>query len=450
MDVVLEQMLAAREARSMRQLALNRKYNLPIVCFSMNIPGPVKDTPLIRRGFLVGCTMLDYRIPKQSVVFREVHPAVTGWEATYVLDMDAVQVKEITTSIEDEFPLGRLFDMDVLGTDLMKLDRELVGGKSRNCIVCGAAGRGCASRRTHSVPELQKATNHILTRHFAQADAQQIGIWAVQSLLDEVCTTPKPGLVDRRNNGSHKDMDLFTFFASASALAPYFYRCAKIGMNTAKDTPETTFRHLRIAGLQAEQDMFAATCGVNTHKGAIFTIGLLCGAAGRLWNPVAGWSPDALFAEVSSMTSQIVPKDFNTGNTDTIGLRLFAKNGIRGIRGEVAQGLPSVGKLGLPVYRNLKEQGLSSEQAGAITLLHLVGHVEDTNMIARGGIDGAKEGKDRTLSLLYETGIPSIKQIEALDDWFIHRNLSPGGCADLLAAVYFVDRLSSDSRQHVL
>lgn len=442
MEVVLEQMLAAREARSMRQFTLNRRYGLPIISFSMNIPGPVKDSPLIRRGFQVGCTMLDHRLPQQAVKFREVHPAVTGWEATYVLDMDALQVKQITTAIEDELPLGRLFDMDVLDSGMMKLDRELVGGKSRDCIVCGAPGRGCASRRTHSVPELQKATNAILTRHFARADAQQIGIWAVQSLLDEVCATPKPGLVDRRNNGSHKDMDLFTFFASACALSPYFHRCAQIGMETSAYTPETTFQNLRTAGLQAEQDMFAATQGVNTHKGAIFTMGLLCGAAGRLWNPTSGWSPETLFPEVAKMTAQSLLKDFDAGKTDTVGRRLFAQNGIRGIRGEVAQGLPSVENLGLPIYRELRGQGLTSERAGAITLLHLIGHVEDTNMVSRGGLNGAREGKERALALLSGTSVPSEEQIEVLDDWFIQRNLSPGGCADLLAAIYFVERLS--------
>ena len=442
MEVVLEQMLAAREARSMRQFELNREYGLPIISFSMNIPGPVKDSPLIRRGFQVGCAMLDHRLPRNAVKHRDILRAVTGWEATYVLDMDALRVKEITTAIEDELPLGRLFDMDVLGTDLNKLDREQVGGKSRNCIVCGASGRGCASRRTHSVPELQKATHDILTQHFAQADARQIGIWAVQSLLDEVCTTPKPGLVDRRNNGSHKDMDLFTFFASASALFPYFHRCAQIGMNTAKITPPSTFLALRSAGLQAEHDMFAATHGVNTHKGAIFTIGLLCGAAGRIWNPISAPEPEELLSEVAKMTSKTLLKDFEAGKTDTVGQRLFAESGIRGIRGEVVQGLPSVGILGLPTYRKLKDQGLSSEQAGAITLLHLIGHVEDTNMVSRGGLQGAKEGKERTLALLAETLCPTDKQIEALDDWFIQHNLSPGGCADLLAAVYFVERLT--------
>ena len=138
----------------------------------------------------------------------------------------------------------------------------------------------------------------------------------------------------------------------------------------------------------------------------------------------------------------IIQTDLQAGSPDTVGLRLFAESGIQGIRGEVAQGLPSVGKLGLPIYLDLKRQGLPTEQAGSVTLLHLIGHVEDTNMISRGGLDGAKEGKDRALALLAGDPIPSQRQIESLDDWFIRRNLSPGGCADLLAAIYFVERLS--------
>ena len=448
MEVVLEQMLAAREQRALRQLSLNKKYALPMICFSMNIPGPVKDSPLIRRAFLSGCAMLDHRLPAKTVVFREIYPAVTGWEAIYVLDMDAMQIKKICCAIEDRLPLGRLFDMDVLGSDMVKLDRESVGGKSRDCIVCGAAGRGCASRRTHSVSELQKAVRDILTGHFARVDAQQIGIWAAQSLMDEVCTTPKPGLVDRRNNGSHRDMDLFTFTASATALLPYFIRCAQIGMETADGKAQNTFRLLRSAGLHAEQDMFAATGGVNTHKGAVFTMGLLCGAAGRLWKPEEGWDANALLSEVSAMTGQTLMEDFLTENKDTVGQRLYAENGISGIRGEAAKGFPSLSGLGLPKYLQLKEQGLPSERAGAITLLHLIAHVEDTNMISRGGLAGAAEGKSKVISLLKENELPSDRHIEALDDWFIRQNLSPGGCADLLAAIYFLSRLSENAKEY--
>lgn len=438
MEVTLAQMLEARERRAFRQFQLIREFGKPIVSFSMNIPGPIKDSPLIRRGFRSGCETLEHRLPKAKVLHREMTEAVTGCEAIFVVDMEPLKVKAITTAIEDSHAIGRLFDMDVIGTDLNKLDREAVGGGDRNCIVCGAPGRGCASRRVHSVAQLQSATRQLLTGFALGEDQEKIGYWAVRSLLDEVCTTPKPGLVDRNNSGSHKDMDIFTFMASAAALHSYFLSCGRAGMESAADSPAETFRQLRQLGLQAELDMYAATGGVNTHKGAIFTIGILCGAAGRLWKAVGTWEQDALLREVSAMTKDAMDADFKKGG-DTVGCRLYTQNGIRGIRGEVAQGLPSVANIGLPAYRGFRQLGMDQNEAGVRTLLRLIAQVEDTNMINRGGIEGAKAAAEKTADLLRTEY--SLADVEALDSWFIDRNLSPGGCADLLAAVYFIDKL---------
>ncbi len=443
MEVTLEQMLEAREARAFRQFQLSREYGLPILSVSMNIPGPVKDSPLIRRGFLAGLTLLDEQLPQAVIRHREVIQAVTGWEAVYVLDMKAEAVKAITTAIEDTHSLGRLYDMDVLDCQLNKLDRELVGGKSRDCLVCGAPGQGCASRRIHSVAQLQGAVNTMLTAHFAREDVESIGALAVSSLIEEVKTTPKPGLVDCRNNGSHRDMDMGTFLASAQALAPYFRQCVKIGMETAKLPPGETFPQLRQAGLEAEKTMFAATGGVNTHKGAIFTMGILCGAAGRLWKPEGGWAEERIFREAAAMTSDAMEQDFRHTTGNTAGQRLYASSGIRGIRGEVSMGLPSVANIGLPAYREYLKAGLSKNDAGAMALLHLIAQVEDTCLIHRGGPEGAKEAVEKVSGLLHAG--PTIPQIEDLDSWFIRRNLSPGGCADLLAVTYFMDSLCREN-----
>lgn len=442
MEVTLEEMLAAREERYHRQLQLNRQWKLPIISFSMNIPGPIKDAPLIRRGFREGCSKLEYRIPSDKIKYKMFFQEKTGCEAVYVIDMDPVEIKKITTGIEDENRLGRLFDMDVLDTELNKLDREVVSGLSRDCIVCGAPGRGCASRRLHSVAELQRATCQILADHFMEQDARRVGALAVQSLLDEVATTPKPGLVDRRNSGSHSDMDIFTFQASARALAPYFCECVKIGQNTKHLSAEETFYALRAAGLEAEQDMYRATGGVNTHKGAVFTIGILCGAVGRVWSDNGSWNEQDLFAEVEAMTKEPMENDLQRLPPSTAGMRLYAKMGIRGIRGEVAEGLPSVRDFGLPVYRKCLEKGLDRNAAGAVTLLNLVVSVVDTNMIKRGGVEGAMEAIRKTAQLLQKKEIPEERDMEALDDWFIEKNLSPGGCADLLAAVYLIHALT--------
>ena len=436
MEISLMQILEAREKRVQMQDRLLRDYGLPLLSFTMNIPGPIKTSPLIQRGFLAGCRALDCRLPKAWVRYREINRADTGWEAFYVLDAPALEVKKITAAIEDHHGLGRLFDMDVLDTDHRKLDRSLVGGKSRDCIVCGAPGRDCAASRAHTVPQLQEAVRSILLSWCRREDARRIGAWAVQSLTDEVCTTPKPGLVDCLGSGSHRDMDLFTFSASAAALSPYFTRCAELGIETRKQEPGETFALLRQEGLRAEEQMYEATGGVNTHKGAIFTMGVLCGAAGRLWDPVELPKPEQFFPEVAAMTSRAMEEDFRRLGTDTPGGRLYHARGLRGIRGQAAAGLPAIRDIGLPVYRACTEKGMGKNEAGVTVLLHLIAQVEDTNMAARGGPSGAAEGA--ALARRYLEKAPDEAALSELCRVFQAHNWSPGGCADLLAGVYFL------------
>ena len=440
MEVTLYQMLAAREERAVRQQELLERFGKPIISFTMNIPGPVKDSPLIRRSFRWGLARLEEAFPRP--LYRETKEEVTGCEAFFVIDGDAEAAKGICTQIEDDTPIGRLFDMDVLDETGAKLDRSLVDGKSRNCIVCGAPGRGCASRRVHSVPELTAAVTAIMESHFLRIDSACIGRLAVESLLEEVTTTPKPGLVDRRNNGSHRDMDLALFTASAEALEPYFSQCVRIGRETAERTPEVTFSCLREAGREAEEIMFRVTGGVNTHKGAIFTLGLLCGSIGRLWKP-EGNLPDlsALRKTCADLGNCAVKADFSALKTPaTPGERLYLTRGIPGIRGEAAAGLPSV-QIGLDAFRTALSRGLSRNDAGVVALLRLIAEVEDTNLYHRGGEVGAVWAKAEAAKLL---PWPSLNQVEAMDDAFIARNLSPGGCADLLAVTYFLQKLDME------
>lgn len=439
-EVKLQQVLDARERRARAQERLSAENGTPLISFTMNIAGPVKDTPLIRRAFFWGVEQLDaaLRAAKLPVPRREQTLAATGCEALYAVDGPAKNVKTLCVSIEEANPLGRLFDMDVLDARGRKLDRET----ERRCIVCGAAGRGCASRRVHTVEELQAATGKILVSHFAEADRRKASELMTKALLDEVCTTPKPGLVDRANNGSHQDMDIFTFMASAAALAPYWASCFRIGRETAAEAPEETFRRLRVAGISAEQTMFAATSGVNTHKGAIFTLGTVCGAAGRLWSAETPCrEPGRIAAESAALCRAAVAADFETlsGETArTAGERLYLSAGLTGIRGELAEGLSSVIDTALPALERALAEGRSRNDAGAIALLHLIALGRDTNMAARSDVQTARAAAEEVRALLERDPLPSMEEISALDEAFIRRNLSPGGCADLLAAAWFL------------
>lgn len=443
-EVTLLEMLEAREDRVRQQDALRERCGAPVVSFTLNIAGPVKDSPLIRRAFRAGQEQLEAGLTaaKLPVLERTERLAPTGCEGLYAVDGTAEEVKALCVSIEDGSPLGRLLDMDVLDRDGRKLDREEVGGGPRNCIVCGAAGKGCASRRVHSVEELQSATRRILEEHFAAADQEKVSALATRALLDEVCTTPKPGLVDRANNGSHRDMDIFTFTASAAALAPYWGRCFQIGRETAGLSPEETFAALKKAGQAAERTMFAATNGVNTHKGAIFSLGLICGAAGRLWRAEAlGRDPEVILAECAGMVSAAVEEDLAALSPDsarTAGERVYLERGLTGVRGEAARGFPGVRDCALPALKEALNAGRNRNDAGAIALLCLIARGTDTNMVARGGPERAKKAAEDCAQLLKRSPRPEMEEIARLDLEFIRENLSPGGCADLLAITYFL------------
>lgn len=437
--VTLEQMLSTREARQARLTAA--LVRAPLVSFTMNIAGPEKNSPLIRRGFLVGCKRLENAFAAHGIALTllEQTDEITGCEVLYAAGGCALTAKALCAACEDADELGRLFDMDVIDRDGRRLTRGELGLRERGCLVCGAPGRACAARRVHSVEELQRETTRRLHDFFRETDRKSVADLAVQSLLDEVRVTPKPGLVDRGNNGSHTDMDLALFEKSAAALASYWDECVSIGMDSAALAPEETFIRLRRAGLTAERRMLEATGGINTHKGAIFLLGILCGAVGRLWNAEKPCrDAEKLCAECASMTAVPLGDELAHLAPNTAGARFYANYGMRGARGEIMDGLPGVCDIALPVLKDAVAHGCEREHAAAVALLHLIARETDTNMVKRGGVDGAAWGAQKARDLLKNTQSPSAREIAALDAEFIEKNLSPGGCADLLALTLFL------------
>ena len=238
-------------------------------------------------------------------------------------------------------------------------------------------------------------------------------------------------------------MAVETFERSAAALGPYWERCVQIGQGTAEQPPEATFALLREAGLEAERAMYAVTGGVNTHKGAIFTLGVLCGAVGRLWKPEAPCrDASAITRECAAMTAAAMEDAFASLTRETArtaGERLYLAYGLRGIRGEIADGLPGVRDTALPVLRRARSAGYSRNDAGVYALLALIARGTDTNLVARGGPEAARAASAAANALLSDGAFPELDEVARLDGSFIRQNLSPGGSADLLAAAYFLD-----------
>lgn len=442
MNVTLIQMLNAREERVRRQQELLKEHGCPMICFSMNIAGPEKNSPLIRRGFEAGKEMLLRALKAEGItpVYKEEVHSITGNELYLMAECDPFVLKKITSSIEDGYPVGRLFDMDVLQCGGKKIDRESIGFSPRKCLICGKPGKDCARNRSHSVEELQKKIVQILTDRFLKVEAEEAGRLACRALLYEVTTTPKPGLVDRQNTGSHRDMDIFTFIDSACALKPYYMQCMRIGRETSGLKAPETLRRLRHKGKLAEQIMLAQTGGVNTHKGAIFSVGVVCAALGRL--PREQWgNAERVLDECCEMSKGLIGADFQDLTEETAvtaGQKLYLKYGITGIRGQMEAGMPAVRKKGLPVLREGIRRGLSINDAGCAALLHIMVSSEDTNIISRSDVETWKSTIEQVKQILKKDPYPDRDTIEALDREFIRKNLSPGGSADLLAITYML------------
>ncbi len=419
MEVTLRDMLLARENRVSKQQELLSKFQKPLICFTMNIPGPVKNSPAIAGGFRLGLERLNAQLLGEgiTILHKETVCGHTGCEAYFVADAPAEVLKRLCVEIEEADALGRLFDLDVLTPQGQKIQRSA----PRKCLLCQQSAQVCGRSRAHSVESLQAATHRILEEALGTEKRQRIAAAAVQALLCEVAVTPKPGLVDRDNPGSHRDMDIFTFLGSASVLQPYFERCAGL----------QTLEQLRYPGKLAESAMFRQTGGVNTHKGAIFSLGLLCCAAGQ-----ADPTPEAILQTVSKLAAGITGELGH--RSDTAGQRLYGAWGITGIRGQAEQGFPAVLHTGLPVLRQGLERGLSLNDAAAVTLLHLFTVCQDTNCICRGGFDTWQQRVQQVKDLLEQESFPPVSRIWELDRQFIRENLSPGGSADLLSLTLFL------------
>lgn len=434
MEVSLTEMLEAREKRAWRQRKL-LKLGRTMICFTMNIAGPIKNSPLIGSGYDLGKRLLLGQLDVAGVAvsdFEEVREK-TGNECILLTDAEPLAVKAITAELEDCAPIGRLFDMDVLRPDGSKVERQELGLPGRRCLLCGESAQVCARSRKHSVEELQAKTREILREAVDEADSREAARYACQALLYEVAITPKPGLVDRENSGSHRDMDFFTFQASAAALQPYFAQCVRIGRQGG--APEKTLRALRLPGKLVEAEMRRATGGINTHKGAIFSMGILCGALGRLDREIWG-NPDRILDECAAMAKGIVSEDYRDLTPETAktaGQKLYLRYGITGVRGQAEAGFPAVREVGLPALYTALGMGMDINEAGCAALLELIVHTADTNMIHRGGYEGMLRARLEVKSALARDGFYSRRTLEELDAYFIENNLSPGGSADLLA-----------------
>ncbi|NLF26454.1 MAG: citrate lyase holo-[acyl-carrier protein] synthase [Clostridiales bacterium] len=432
-------MLRSRDERAARQRALLSSGGA-LICLTMNVAGPVKATPLIRRGFLEGVRLVRGQLRAMGARVRseEILERHTGFEGYLLTDADARAAKLRMCAVEDTEPLGRMLDIDVLHGSAEKLSRQDVGRPPRHCLLCEGDALCCARARAHPVDALFWEAERRIGEHLAVRFTEVCAQAASRALGYEVSVTPKPGLVDRANSGAHADMDFFTFLDAMPALEPYFRACVGMGMEMRDRAPEDAFRALRPRGMLAEAAVLEATGGVNTHKGAVFSLGILLGALGWRYGRGLPHDTGALLELASDMTGAEMARELESArqSASTAGERAFRAHGLEGARGEAARGFPSVREAALPAIRESLARGEDINAAGVRALLRLIARAEDTNLVARGSEKRRMRAALEAAALA--EGPIDLDGVAALDRAFIAENLSPGGSADLLAVAFFL------------
>lgn len=269
--------------------------------------------------------------------------------------------------------------------------------------------------------------------------AERLADLAVDALIDEADLSPKPALVDRRGNGAHTDLHLGLMHASALSLWPAFKEMAQAAIELGEVGLPLREAVGRI-GREGEQAMLTTTQGVNTHRGAIWALGLLVTAAALEHTNTKAGAVTLRAARLALLDDRYAPRPLSHG------AQVAQRYGARGAREEAQLGFPSVLQRALPQLQRSRARGHGEQNARLDALLAIMTRLADTCVLYRAGEQGLHTMQQGAQAVLDAGGSASLagrRRLHELDEQLIALNASPGGAADLLAACLFIDRIES-------
>ncbi|MDD2717147.1 MAG: triphosphoribosyl-dephospho-CoA synthase [Candidatus Wallbacteria bacterium] len=441
----LELVIEARENRWMSRKQSGQAF----VTFSLNVPGYPKTSPLIEKAFLA--------TSKEALrflsTFQQVkNPGFGLDEAGHFLFLPLggmglkalTELKEKCACFERNHQAGRLLDLDVYDESGIPIS----GNRRRQCLLCDRSAILCMMERSHATADLRQSCEELLAEYLRKLENRKmidrLTEFAVSALLTEASVHPKPGLVTRISSGSHKDMDFFTYLSSTSALAPGYLRIAEAAL--AGEWPENLHLSvIRCLGMTMEDNMFSATSGINTQKGAIFLMGIAVYASALSFRETRRLDHKNIRSLIGKICRGLTAELESPGATH--GQMAHEKFGITGARGEVEAGFPLVFKEALPILSVCRNRGFDQDTACRLTLSAIIAENDDTNLYFRGGLKKALAVKKLAAAVvaLFRKKA-TLKQLgrafERLCDYCGKNNLSCGGSADLLAVSLFFESIS--------
>ena len=447
MNSELYRVLQAREQRAEKRNSFSQQ-GLATLSLCLNVPGYPKSNRQTEYAFSV--------VEKDLEVFLKAHRIVVHEDAAQNFTDDAgqlflvplveeciplVQLKKLTEQFEQTHSLGRILDVDVFD----KEGKPVSSGKQKPCIIChNKAAVDCMREQRHSYEHLREVVFSRIEdfgkKHRTDFLAQKLSGLVTRALLYEISLSPKPGLVDFLHAGSHRDMNYYSFLDSTSALSPFWAEFAKAGTSFSADL-SLALPLVRQIGLKAERAMFAASQGVNTQKGLVFLLGLSLFSLAYVLRENKEYNESALRKTVKDICKGLVERELGKKKSSAAshGEITFRKYGVQGAgaRYQAQQGFPLVFENALPyLEQNLKGVSfLNRDQADGVlhkTLFKIMSHLDDSNVLYRKGAN-----KAAMLKYLSKKAFLCEGKYEALSEFCLKENISPGGSADMLAVSLF-------------
>jgi holo-ACP synthase/triphosphoribosyl-dephospho-CoA synthase len=466
-DEIRNAILIAREKRASLREQCSRS-GCDSLSLSLNIPGYPKSTPLISEFFDDVLSECKRFLQAHGIAIDTAHEAKHIDEAGdfYLAPLPngrpLADIKALTEAFEESHPLGRIIDVDLA-------DRErqpVSSGKLKRCLLCEKPAIVCMREATHNYEELRenliRGIRGYLADQAKQQTCKQLAAFALKAILFEISVSPKPGLVGRFEQGSHHDMDYFTFLASTSVLAGYFEELALLGYAFEGNDLRKALPAIRAVGLKMEASMFSATNGVNTQKGLIFLIGLALFSAAYVIARDGKFAAARYREVIAAVCANLVQNELATatGDNRTHGKTCFQRYGMEGagIRKEAEDGMPSVFEHGLPELKSALASGAAADapqinQALIKALLRLMTVASDTNILYRKDIQTLRTIQRIAQHVLdAENGEAEAERYEQLLTYCRREYVSPGGSADLLTVtlfIYFVEQSFSAASKQV-
>lgn len=271
----------------------------------------------------------------------------------------------------------------------------------------------------------------------AEELAERLADTATQALIDEALLSPKPGLVDSRSSGAHQDLNLDLMVRSAHSLTPTFYALALHSWQRPADI--ALRQDIGRLGRAGEAQMMVETGGVNTHRGAIWAMGLLVSAVAMQPESLLPQHIAQRAAKIAALPDAFSPKKFSKGS------HAVQRYQVPGAREEAQGGFPHIIDCALPQLHRSRSRGASESEAQVDALLAVMTRLTDTCVLSRGGLPALHAMHQGAQAVLAAGGMHSVagrQQLRRLERRMLSDNVSPGGAADLLAATLFLDSVS--------